>query len=175
MVMETRVSDSYDGKSRTLVLSRCLQCDKDLWLPQHKLGKTKTCSVECRRLYGSKEQAFACAQCGNLVLRTPSKIRASKSGLVFCTRACKDQAQKIGGIKDIQPDHYGEALQYRALARRTLSPECTKCGYKESKKMLDVDHIDSDRSNNSIDNLQVLCVWCHAEKTRADWPEPEWK
>src|SRR5438876_2230962 len=39
--------------------------------------------------------------------------------------------------------------------------------------MLDVDHLDNDRTNNSLDNLRVVCVWCHALKTRGvpahDW------
>lgn len=32
--------------------------------------------------------------------------------------------------------------------------------------MLDVDHIDSNRSNAALSNLQILCIWCHALKTR---------
>jgi hypothetical protein len=34
-------------------------------------------------------------------------------------------------------------------------------------EMLDVDHIDNDRSNNELENLQILCVWCHSLKTRS--------
>ena len=32
--------------------------------------------------------------------------------------------------------------------------------------MLDVHHVDGIRQNNHPDNLEVLCVWCHALKTR---------
>lgn len=32
--------------------------------------------------------------------------------------------------------------------------------------MLDADHVNGDRSNSKKGNLQVLCVWCHALKTR---------
>jgi hypothetical protein len=32
--------------------------------------------------------------------------------------------------------------------------------------MLDVDHIDGNRTNHDLSNLQVLCVWDHACKTR---------
>jgi len=41
---------------------------------------------------------------------------------------------------------------------------CNSC-----KKVLDVanfDHIDGDRSNNSLFNCQALCPNCHAKKTR---------
>lgn len=34
------------------------------------------------------------------------------------------------------------------------------------KKLLDVDHIDGDRSNNHINNLQTLCKPCHRIKTK---------
>jgi len=87
--------------------------------------------------------------------------------LFFCNRECKDSAQGIDGIKEIQPLHYKDGCgSYRARALKKYGVYCTKCGYDEYEEMLDVDHIDSDRSNNKIKNLQVLCVWCHALKTR---------
>lgn len=39
--------------------------------------------------------------------------------------------------------------------------------------MLDVHHLDSDRSNGLPENLLVLCVWCHALETRRIKPH-EW-
>jgi len=41
---------------------------------------------------------------------------------------------------------------------------CNTCGKKS--KVLDIDHIDGDSSNNSLDNAQALCPDCHAIKTR---------
>lgn len=40
--------------------------------------------------------------------------------------------------------------------------------------MLDVDHVNGDSSNNSLDNLQTLCKCCHAYKTwkNRDWETP---
>lgn len=37
------------------------------------------------------------------------------------------------------------------------------------KTQLDVDHIDGDRGNNEINNLQTLCKPCHKVKTRENW------
>ena len=37
------------------------------------------------------------------------------------------------------------------------------------KTQLDVDHIDGDRGNNDIKNLQTLCKPCHKIKTRNNW------
>lgn len=33
------------------------------------------------------------------------------------------------------------------------------------EEMLDVHHIDGDRSNNEIENLMVCCCWCHRKMT----------
>ena len=38
---------------------------------------------------------------------------------------------------------------------------CVNCGSKEE---LTVDHKDGNRQNNSIQNLQVLCLCCHGKK-----------
>ena len=48
--------------------------------------------------------------------------------------------------------------------------KCEKCGNTEwfgQPIALEVHHIDGDRTNNSVENLQVLCPNCHA--TTPDW------
>jgi hypothetical protein len=108
-----------------------------------------------------------CARCEKSFEAKSARIKASKSGLLFCSRQCKDIAQRIGGLTAIQPKHYITGMSYyRQRALREYGPRCTQCGYDEYEKMLDVDHIDGNRGNNTIENLQVLCVWCHALKTR---------
>jgi hypothetical protein len=62
---------------------------------------------------------------------------------------------------------------YRERAKKEYGEYCSNptCPIKGAaisipRELLDVDHIDNNRSNNDIQNLQVLCVWCHAIKTR---------
>ena len=48
--------------------------------------------------------------------------------------------------------------QYRTALVSALGGECEECGTKES---LEIHHIDRDRSNNSYENLELLCFDCH--------------
>lgn len=113
--------------------------------------------------------------CNKIIRRNKSKLLNSKSGIYFCSRECKDKGQSLEfGLKEIWPNHYGLSdghNDYRDRALRKYGAVCNDCGYNLSKKMLDVHHIDSNRSNNEIGNLRVLCVWCHAMETRKNWPE----
>lgn len=45
-----------------------------------------------------------------------------------------------------------------------LEQKCVECGWNEYPQVLDVHHIDCNRSNNNLDNLQFLCPTCHQIK-----------
>ena len=110
------------------------------------------------------EPNVQCAWCEVYFYLKPSSFRNSKSGLYFCCRRHKDQAQRIGGIREIQPDHYGSALRkYRILAFRIYAHKCAHCGYDQHPEILEVNHKDCNRKNNSLENLEILCPNCHAE------------
>ena len=105
-----------------------------------------------------------CAFCKEEFSRPPSKMNRSKSGLNFCSRECKDKAQRIGGIKAIHPAHYGTTkADYRSIVERDGGIEkCERCDYDEFPEILEIHHKDRDRTNNERENLEVLCPNCHA-------------
>lgn len=164
------VSDTYDGSMRVLTLRYCsiLSCNASFYAPKH-VGK-KYCCVSCARLGSRTRVSKICDWCRKPFETTPSKLKNSKKNLHFCTRSCKDTAQRVGGLEGFQPPHYGIGISgrtnYRERAFREKGEICCKCGYSGDSRMLDVDHVDEDRANNDLSNLQVLCVWCHAIKTR---------
>jgi 5-methylcytosine-specific restriction endonuclease McrA len=85
-------------------------------------------------------------------------MRNSKSGLFFCTRKCKDEAQRIGGLKEIMPSHYGTGQPYRAICWRHHKKECVVCG---ENKIVAVHHYDHNHNNNEPSNLIPLCPTHH--------------
>ena len=54
----------------------------------------------------------------------------------------------------------------RRIYARHKKDSCGECGFKPVHMVqLDVDHIDGNRKNNDLSNLQTLCANCHRLKT----------
>lgn len=51
-------------------------------------------------------------------------------------------------------------INYRKLAFKAYDPVCAYCGFG-IPAVLEVAHIDCDRSNNEVSNLVILCPNCH--------------
>lgn len=66
----------------------------------------------------------------------------------FCSLSCANSRTK-GGLS---------RKAYHAQARKQRKPACECCG---TTTKLHVHHVDEDWRNNSPENLQTLCVFCH--------------
>lgn len=157
--------------SRPIAKTQCHYCNKTFMAQIRYLnnGEAKYCSRSCASSSYNKTRAkpkpnVKCAWCDKQFYKTASRIKASKSGLFFCCREHKDLAQRIDGIKAIHPDHYTDGrFVYRNKAFNNKEPKCEKCGYSRHKECMQVHHIDHDRENNDLSNLQILCLICHTE------------
>lgn len=149
----------------------CKECKNTFDIHQAEInrGNGKFCSSKCSaKFYGylrkkPKTPNVKCAHCGCEFYKQPSKMKNSKSGIFFCCREHKDLSQRIGGIKEIMPSHYanGDGRHYRKIALSQKPMECERCGYNKHPAGIVVHHKDRDRTNNSIENLEVLCAICH--------------
>ena len=84
-------------------------------------------------------------KCKNDLCKEEFPYRSNK---MFCSRKCKGLNRRNKTYK---------------LAKKDT---CNNCGLKpEYDIVLDVDHIDGDKTNNSLENLQTLCANCHRVKT----------
>lgn len=131
-------------------------------------GNAKFCSLSCLGKYNGEKQKkdpnVECAYCGKPIRRQPSVIEASATNTFFCCREHKDKGQRLdSGIESIQPDHYGSGEKnYRKRKLREIEePQCSECQRTLPEPVLQVHHIDGDRKNNNLDNLEVLCPTCH--------------
>lgn len=152
------------------IQTKCKNCNKKFRALTKEInrGNGKFCSRSCGTSFNKTKDKLpntVCANCKESFYKKAS--RTSKSGLYFCCRLCKDTAQRIGGIKEIQPNHYGTrtnilSKDYRPLVIDPLkTPKCSACGWDKHYQILHVHHKDRNRKNNSIDNLEILCPTCH--------------
>ena len=126
---------------RKTVEKKCLNCDKKFEAKTSELarGFAKFCSLTCsakfnRRNRPKSKPNVQCALCNKEFYKKKSSLKNSRSGLFFCCRNHKDQAQKLGGIKEIMPPHYGTAApenNYRAVAFKKIPKVCNRCSYKK--------------------------------------------
>lgn len=155
-----------------MITRNCLNC-QDLFSTRQidvDRGHGKFCSRKCCGEFNGPlkivvhENNVKCAWCALDFYMRPSSQKNSKSGLFFCTREHKDAAQRIDGLKELHLPHYGSgdgSSSYRAKAFRELPNVCARCGWCEYLEVLEVHHIDKNRANNNIDNLEILCPTCH--------------
>lgn len=113
----------------------CIRCNKDI--PSDKRKDAKFCSATCRNTTNAYRYAVKVG-------------RIQKPGVgTGGNQLGKDNHMYKNGIKDYQKRafaHYGK--------------KCGRCG---STKNILAHHRDEDRTNNEIENLEVLCKRCHQE------------
>jgi 5-methylcytosine-specific restriction endonuclease McrA len=106
-----------------------------------------------------------CANCG--VVRIIDKPRnKGKRGWV-CQKAKQQRNRK--SAKTTGRNKPREKRKYR----KYVQDKCSRCGFiPEDICQLDVDHIDGNHKNNSVENLQTLCSNCHRVKTKINKEGP---
>ena len=136
------------------------------------------------RLKGSKNKKHVikpiliCPICAKTFERWPNWVKRNIAlgRLTYCSRKCSD-ANRKNVWKVFGKDHHafktGETA-YRALALKHKGYVCEQCSYNGSEfpSVLWVHHKNFERRHqgrdNSLNNLEVLCIRCHMEKHLAN-------
>ena len=121
----------------------CLQCGKKL-----KPGQKKFCSSSCAASFNNH----------NRVLSNATKEKIS---LKLRTNTLTNRSRNGSGYKR---SYY--TLKERLFRDGIKERKCERCGITEwmgEKITLQLHHIDGNRQNNNVENLQILCPNCHSQ------------
>ena len=153
-----------DGRQRPgeVWICEASDCDNEFIRRADYTRAQRYCSRKCSSDARQNRIELVCDKCGHKFKRKKAHTKQSRSGLMFCSRKCKDEAQQLAsGMSDLWPSHYGHSscggdLASRADVKPLVEQGCVDCG-KKQRLFLNVHHIDGDRSNNDLSNFEVVC------------------
>ena len=104
-----------------------------------------------------------CVICGKEFRARKSWNSKTNPNRKTCSNECYTELMKRINSNENAPNWRGGYSQahYQRVAREIKPRQCEMCGKTDVR--LDVHHIDHNRTNNSADNLMILCVSCHAK------------
>jgi len=147
------------------MIIECSNCGKEFNKSPSKIKEKNYC---CRNCVHESQTVFIdveCGCCGKPLKRKPHELKSSKSGKLFCSKSCAVSKNNELRRDENHPNWNGGNASgyYRRKGLRESNGQCEVCGYDKVSEILQVHHIDGNRTNNSSDNLQILCPTCHCE------------
>ena len=140
------------GVLRKVEYHNCEYCGEKFTREIRKNNSKRFCNKECKLKYIKTGKYVKCNYCNKKIYRQLNEINKSKNGIFYCSRKCQDKSKTINGINN-----------YRKRAFSKFNEKCCDCG--ESRKyLLLVHHIDGNRENNILNNLEILCGNCHIKR-----------
>ena len=134
----------------------CLQCGVTFYVRKcyANRGQGKFCSTSCGTTYRNIRDNPA------KMPEVKEKISANHADVSGTNNPMYGRRGRASpGWKDGRNKISGDI--WRKVALLNKPPICEICGSYVEGRNLHVHHKDKDRTNNSLDNLQVVCVECH--------------
>ena len=159
----------------------CIHCGKEFTVPFARRDTAKFCSRLCSDSHPRKHNEVQCRECGKLFPMKESQSQRNNRMGNFCSSQCNSNARSRLYSGDKNPnwkggrnfDSDGYAI-YSDVASRKLGLGTLKVhqanvlihlGLKKIPQRMHVHHRDCDRTNNDIDNLQLINAsdhkWIH--------------
>lgn len=141
----------------------CKQCTKEFkakpsWI---KNGGGKFCSRSCAHAANRKGSVIHCFICSTQAYKQPKALNGSKSGKLFCSKSCQTKWRNAEFKDEKHTNWKGGLHAYRRMmTQSTKITICTLCKNSD-KRVLAAHHVDENRKNNTIENLEWLCHNCH--------------
>lgn len=155
----------------------CNNCGKEFNKRENQVKRSKNhacsraCAVQLRR--GQKTSTpniVACAACSKEIERKPSQM----GKFSFCSSLCRTQFNYKEFIVKWMNNEVtgnkgkgGTSKYIRRFIIEKFEGKCGSCGvgsiWNNKPLTLQLDHIDGDCSNNTEENLRLLCPNCHTQ------------
>lgn len=135
----------------------CKMCGKQIYRRPSQMTLQDSnvfCSNACYGKFCRDERP--CVICGKMILSSLHKKT--------CSRACSNKSRagiRYGIRRPNDKVRNQEIIKNRLIEIRGM--RCESCGYNKYN-ILHIHHKDKNRSNNSFDNLELVCPNCHYEK-----------
>jgi hypothetical protein len=132
------------------------KCDK---CNSKKIIRNKENRIKLNKKYANLKQGNKCLNCG--------KELKSKQAF-FCNNTCCAQFKFKEIFKKIESgDATLKEKQYKKYLIEKYGNKCMECGWDKinpfcNKVPIELEHIDGNSENNSLDNLKLLCPNCHS-------------
>lgn len=140
--------EKYTRKPNTT----CMVCKISIYRRPGEIKKGNVfCSLKCYGISCRKEKP--CLICGTLILSSQNKKT--------CSRACANKLRigtKYTGLR--LKDKVVTAFFLKKRLVKLKGPVCERCSF-DNLDILQVHHIDRNRKNNDLSNLELLCPNCH--------------
>lgn len=152
------------GKEKCGEVKICACCGKEFYVPRYRVKTARFCSLICQN-HGqySNRTEHTCEGCGKTFLDSPSRKKR-----IFCSVECRVSKSKDEKIRRQDTKKYvravrgnGNSRNARKIAFAIYPSICMVCKVEEHSFCLDVHHMDENPTNNTIDNLAILCAFCH--------------
>jgi hypothetical protein len=144
----------------------CLCCEKPLLFEQ-VLNKSVYCSRSCAAKVNNKKRVKLHSKCVCLNCGKDFSVKIKNHTGKYCSFDCgakhKSELRMQAWLAGEVEVSANALRKYMAI----LKPhQCEVCGVSEwngKPVPLEVDHIDGDHKNNTLDNLRRICPNCHAQ------------
>ena len=136
-------------------------------------AKVKFCSRSCAAKVNNKLHPKRKAAARELICLNCDATLLGKSQMKFCSPACSGQYKRDNIVKQWLAGKHNGSIEAGGMSKSVreyllaqAGHKCPRCGWCEvsefsTKPILTIDHIDGDWTNNSVENLRVLCYNCH--------------
>lgn len=148
------MSEKYRRKPNT----KCSVCGKHIYRRPCEIERSNNgvfCSMSCYGISCRKEHP--CVICGSSILASANKKT--------CSRGCAN-TNRTGIQYKLGRTNKSKVKSQRALKIRMIKERgdaCERCRYSQVE-ILQVHHRDRNKSNNKLENLELVCPNCHAKE-----------